>query len=130
MGAAYRLNDKTVIRGGFGKFYMSTASTQGQNGFSRSTSFVSSIDSGITPYDTLATPFRDGIMEPTGNTLGAMTNLGNGVNWLSRDGHLPYSWEYSLHLQREFKSWLFEAGYTSQQDLRHSLGPAAERHRA
>ncbi|MCE5307625.1 MAG: carboxypeptidase regulatory-like domain-containing protein [Acidobacteriales bacterium] len=112
VGAAFRLDNKTVIRAGFGKFYMSTGSTQGQNGFSRSTSFVSSIDSGITPYDTLATPFRNGIMEPTGNTLGGMTNLGNGVNWLSRDGHLPYSWEYSLHLQREFKSWLFEAGYT------------------
>lgn len=34
------------------------------------------------------------------------------MNWLSRDGHLPYSWEYSLHLQHEYKGWLFEGGYT------------------
>jgi hypothetical protein len=111
-GFAYRLNNKTVLRGGFGKFYQSSGSKQGQNGFSRSTSFVSSIDSGVRPYDTLEQPFRNGILEPTGSTLGAMTNLGNGVNWLNRDGHLPYSWEYSLHIQREFRNWLFEVGYS------------------
>jgi hypothetical protein len=111
-GAAYRLGGKTVIRGGFGKFYQSTGSMQGQNGFSRSTSVVSSIDSGITPYDTLETPFRNGIYAPSGNSLGAMTNLGSGVNWLSRDGHLPYSWEYSFHVQREVRGWLIEVGYT------------------
>ncbi len=112
VGAAYRLGNKTVIRGGFGKFYQSSGSKQGQNGFSRTTNVVSSIDSGITPYDTLETPFRNGILEPTGSTLGAMTNLGSGVSWLNRDGYLPYSWEYSLHLQHEFRSWLFEVGYT------------------
>ncbi|MEN6602415.1 MAG: carboxypeptidase regulatory-like domain-containing protein [Bryobacteraceae bacterium] len=112
VGAAYRLGDKTVIRGGFGKFYQGTGSTQGQNGFSRSTSFVSSRDSGMTPFDTLENPFQDGILAPTGDALGAMTNLGSGVNWLNRDGHLPYSWEYSLHVQRELGSWLFEIGYT------------------
>lgn len=112
VGLAYRIDDKTVIRGGFGKFYQSTGTMQGQNGFSRTTNLVSSIDGGLTPYDTLATPFRNGILEPTGNSLGGMTNLGNGVNWLNRDGHLPHSWEYSLHIQRELKSWLFEVGYS------------------
>jgi hypothetical protein len=112
VGAAYRLDSKTVIRGGFGKFYQSSGSTQGQNGFSQSTPFLDSIDSGLTLNDTFAKPFQAGILEPTGNTLGAMTNLGGGVNWLSRDGHLPYAWEYSMHVQREFRSWLFEVGYS------------------
>ncbi len=112
VGAAYRITNRTVLRGGFGKFYQSTGSKQGQNGFSRSTPFVQSQDSGITSYDTLATPFQNGILEPTGSSLGALTNLGNGVNWMSRDGHLPYSWEYSLHLQHEWKGWLFQGGYT------------------
>jgi len=112
VGFAYRLRKNTVLRGGFGKFYQSTGSKQGQNGFSRSTPFVNSIDAGLTPYDTLAQPFRNGILEPTGSTLGAMTNLGSGVNWMSRDGHLPYAWEYSLHLQHEWKGWLLQAGYS------------------
>lgn len=101
-----------MLRGGFGKFYQGSGSKQGQNGFSRTTNLVSSTDSGLTPYDTLANPFRDGILEPTGSSLGAMTNLGNGVNWMNRDGTLPYSWEYSLHLQHEWKGWLFQGGYT------------------
>ena len=115
VGFAYRLTNKTVVRGGFGKFYQSSGSKQGQNGFSRSTAFTQTIDAGLTPYDTLAMPFRNGILEPTGSSLGAMTNLGNGVNWMSRDGHLPYSWEYSLHLQHEWKGWLFQGGYTHNQ---------------
>lgn len=115
VGFAYRLTNRTVVRGGFGKFYQSTGTKQGQNGFSRSTSFTQTADAGLTPYDTLATPFRNGILEPTGSTLGAMTNLGNGVNWQTRDGHLPYSWEYSLHLQHEWKGWLFQGGYSHNQ---------------
>lgn len=115
VGFAYRLSNKTVLRGGFGKFYQSTGSKQGQNGFARTTNFTQSIDAGLTPYDTLATPYRNGILEPTGSSLGAMTNLGNGVNWMSRDGHLPYSWEYSLHLQHEWKGWLLQGGYTHNQ---------------
>jgi len=112
VGAAYRIAPRTVLRGGFGKFYQSTGSKQGQNGFSRSTPLVTSQDSGLTPWDTLANPFQNGILVPTGSSLGAMTNLGSGVNWMSRDGHLPYSWEYSLHLQHEWKGWLFQGGYT------------------
>jgi hypothetical protein len=115
VGFAYRLKPRTVLRGGFGKFYQSTGSKQGQNGFSRSTAFQQSIDAGLTPYDTLANPFRNGILEPTGSSLGPLTNLGSGVNWLSRNGHLPYSWEYSLHLQHEWKGWLFQGGYTHNQ---------------
>ncbi|MBI4890830.1 MAG: TonB-dependent receptor [Acidobacteria bacterium] len=115
VGFAYRVSNKTVVRGGFGKFYQSTGSKQGQNGFSRTTNFTSSIDAGLTPYDTLATPYRNGILEPTGSSLGALTNLGNGVNWMSRDGHLPYSWEYSLHVQHEWKGWLLQGGYTHNQ---------------
>jgi hemolysin activation/secretion protein len=28
------------------------------------------------------------------------------------DASRPYSWEYSLHLQQQVKSWLFEIGYS------------------
>ena len=115
VGAAWRLGRNTVIRGGFGKFYQSSGSRQGQNGFSRTTSLINSIDAGITPYDTLAQPFRDGILEPTGSSLGALTNLGNGVNWMNRVGTLPSSWEYSAHLQHEWRGWLFQGGITHNQ---------------
>jgi hypothetical protein len=112
VGFAYRLTPHTVFRGGFGRFTQASFETSGQNGFSRSTSFIATQDNYLTPYDTLANPFRSGILAPTGSSLGALTNLGQGVDWLNQDPSHFYSWEYSFHLQHQIKGWLFEVGYT------------------
>jgi hypothetical protein len=111
-GFAYRIRPTTVLRGGFGRFTQSADIKGGQNGFSRSTPFTRSLDSDLTPYDTMANPFRAGILAPTGSSLGALTNLGQGVNFINQDPTHPYSWEYSVHLQHQYKQWLFEAGYS------------------
>src|SRR5262245_29335350 len=60
IGFAYQFGRKTVLRGGFGRFTASSAIKGGQNGFSSTTSIISSADSGLTPYDTLSDPFRNG----------------------------------------------------------------------
>jgi len=61
----------------------------------------------------MATAFQStGVLTPTGATLGPLTNLGNGVNWTNPDPGRFHSWEYSLHLQHQIKSWLLEVGYT------------------
>jgi len=112
IGVAYQLGKNTVIRGGFGKFVQADFVTGGQNGFSRTTDFVASQDSFFTPYDTLANPFRGGILSPTGSSLGPLTNLGQGVNWDDPNLNRMYSWEYSVHLQHQLKDWLLEVGYT------------------
>jgi hypothetical protein len=111
-GFAYRLGPSTVVRGGFGRFTQASYDRGGQNGFSRTTSLVATQDNWITPYDTLANPFRNGIQPPTGSSLGALTNNGAGVDFNDPDPDRFYSWEYSLHLQHQIKSWLFEAGYS------------------
>lgn len=118
VGVAYRIAQKTVIRGGFGRFTQGSGTKAGQNGFSRSTPLNTTQDSRITAYDTLDTPFRDGILDPTGSSLGPWTNLGQGVNWLNQEAKQPYSWEYSLHLQHEYKSWLFDVGYSHNKTCR------------
>jgi hypothetical protein len=113
IGFAYRLRPHTVIRGGLGKFVMASFDTGGQTGFSRTTNFTATQDNYSTPYDTLSNPFRGGILAPTGSSLGPMTNLGQGPGTLyAENAPRMYSWEYSLHLQQEWKGWLFEAGYT------------------
>jgi hypothetical protein len=112
VGFAYQLGQKTVIRGGFGRFVQAGFTTGGQNGFSRSTSLTATQDNYRTPYDTLADPFRSGILPPTGSSLGPLTNLGQGVNWDNSDLGRLYSWEYSLHIQRQVRNWLFEIGYS------------------
>ncbi len=112
IGAAYKLGPNTVIRGGVGRFAQASYITGGQNGFSRSTTFIATNDNWRTPVDTLENPFRTGILNPTGSSLGALTNLGQGVNWTNPNPGRFHSWEYSLHLQHQVKSWLFEVGYT------------------
>jgi hypothetical protein len=111
-GFAYRLAANTVLRGGFGRFVQADFVTGGQNGFSRSTNLTATQDNFRTPYETLADPFRNGILAPTGSSLGPLTNLGQGVNWDNPDLGRMYSWEYSLHIQRQVRNWLFEAGYS------------------
>jgi len=117
-GFAYQIAKSTVVRGGIGRFVPGTAFQGGQNGFSRQSPFVASIDNNITPYDTLASPFshaNSGILLPTGSSLGGLTNLGQGVNWGNQDPGRPYGVQYSLQVQRDLKSWLIEVGYSHQQ---------------
>lgn len=111
-GFAYRIGRNTVIRGGVGRFVQATFITAGQNGFSRSTSLITTKDNYVSYYDTLDNPYRDGIQAPTGSSLGALTNLGQGISWTNPDYGRPYSWVYSVHLQHQLKSWLFEVGYS------------------
>lgn len=112
VGFAYNLGPNTMIRGGFGRFTQASFITAGQNGFSRTTLLAATQDNYLTPYDTLDNPFRNGILAPTGSTLGPLTNLGQSYNWTNPDAGRPYSWEYSVHLQHQWRDWLFEAGYT------------------
>ena len=112
VGFAYKLGPNTVIRGGGGRFSQASFDTGGQNGFSRSTTLNVTSDNFFTPFDALDNPYRNGILPPTGSSLGALTNLGQGVTWNYQDQRRFYSWEYSLHLQHQLKSWLFELGYT------------------
>lgn len=122
-GFAYQLDKSTAIRGGVGRFVQGTSVKGGQNGFSRTTPVISSIDSGRTPYDTLDNPFRNGILEPTGSSLGALTNLGQGVSWVNQDPLRPYSWQYSFAVQKELKSWLLEIGYSHQNTFNIQSSP-------
>ncbi len=112
VGLAYRLGKSTVIRGGFGRFTQASYEKGGQNGFSRTTSFIATTDNYLTPADTLANPFRGGIQLPTGSSLGPLTNLGSGVDFYDPNPGRQYSWAYNVQLQHQIKSWLFEIGYT------------------
>jgi hypothetical protein len=131
IGFAYKLGPNTVIRGGVGRFMQASFNTPGSNGFSRSTSLNATSDNYRTYYDTLDNPYRDGILAPTGASLGALTNLGQSVTWSNPDPGRFNSWEYSLHLQHQLKAWLFELGYTHNktyditQDLNQNLASFA-----
>ena len=112
IGFAYQIRPTTVIRGGVGRFVQASWENASQLGFSATTPLIATQDNYTTPYDTLANPFHSGILAPTGASLGPLTMLAQSQKWVNPDASRPYSWEYSLHLQQQVKSWLFEIGYS------------------
>ena len=96
------LGNKTVFRGGTGVFMFPVNNpSYNQPGFSQATSMVASLDSFLTPYATLANPFRDGFQQPTGSSLGLATNLGKSLSYYNPTIHNAYSVRWELSFQRE-----------------------------
>jgi hypothetical protein len=114
-GFAWQVLQKTVLRGGYSISYLPTTGLftgLDRTGFSLTTPLVASIDGGFTPNETLANPFPNGRLEPVGSKLGALTQLGQGINGNSRNLRRGYSQQWGLSLQRELAgNWLVEAGY-------------------
>jgi hypothetical protein len=114
VGFAYRLNDKTVLRGGTGVYVIPfiIAGTN-QMGYSQSTPFTATQDRGLTFQSTLSNPYPLGVLQPVGNSLGPNTFLGQGLSrFISLDAQNPELLRYQLTVQRELPGqWLLEVGY-------------------
>ncbi len=115
LGVAYQLSPRTVLRAGFGIFFTPLGSDRvnaGQQGFSRRTTLVPSLDNGLTFRATLADPFPDGILEPYGAALGLRTFLGQSVSFISPRLKSGYMQRWSVNLQRELPHRvLLDLGY-------------------
>jgi hypothetical protein len=119
LGFAYQLDDKTVVRGGFG-IYTAPFVIDGvnQTGFSQATNIVPTLNAGLTfaPACTtcgnLFNPFPTGVADPPGATLGLATFLGRDLDLtpVVRSNAQTQRWELSV--QRELPGhWLVEAAY-------------------
>jgi hypothetical protein len=112
VGFAYKLNDKTVMRGSYGVFFLRQYEEGPSTGYSQQTPLVSSIDGGLTPNVTLNNPFPNGLLQPIGNSQGAATNLGLGIGAQYLDRPLPYSQQWSFGFERELPGgWTVETSY-------------------
>lgn len=89
VGVAYQILNKLVFRGGYGVFFVPNYYGQGPNtGFSQGTPWVTSLNGGLTPSSTLSgnptlglpSAFPNGEVQPTGNSLGGLTDVGFGLN--------------------------------------------------
>ncbi|MFN8005081.1 MAG: TonB-dependent receptor [Acidobacteriota bacterium] len=104
VGFAYSITDKTVLRGGYGRYYVNPVGAPGYptNGFSIQTPFVSSNDSNRTPIaNSLANPFPTGVLRPAGSSLGLETFLGLGFSYSNPSFVVPKVDNYSLGIQRQ-----------------------------
>ncbi|HEV8146680.1 MAG TPA: hypothetical protein VGP79_09875, partial [Bryobacteraceae bacterium] len=114
VGIAYKLTDKTVIRSGFGMFAGFLGERRGdvfQNGFTQNTNQVLTTNNGLTFLSTLANPFPNGVAEPVGAAAGKQTFLGQGFTYFNQNPKIPVTIRWEFSLQREFKTFLFEANY-------------------
>jgi len=113
-GFAYKLNDKTVLRGGTGTYVVPfIISGTNQMGYSQSTPFTATQDRGLTFQSTLSNPYPLGVLQPVGNSLGPNTFLGQSLNrFAPLDLASAQLWRYQVTVQRELPAqWLLEAGY-------------------
>lgn len=112
-GFAYKLNDKTVLRGGWGIFTVPfVIAGANQPGFSQSTPITASVNNGLTFLADLANPFPTGVLSPPGASLGLATFLGQGVSFTPLDLNNTQAQRWSFGIQRELPgNWLVELQY-------------------
>ncbi len=113
IGFAYKWNDKTVLRGGWGLYTAPfTINGVNQSGFSLSTPAFGSFDGGQTFVSSLENPFPFGVLTPAGASLGLSALLGQGVTFLPRDLNNTQTQRWSFGVQRELPgNWLVELQY-------------------
>jgi outer membrane receptor protein involved in Fe transport len=123
VGFAWKVADKTVIRGGIGLFYGTMMGVGGAgvnygvSGFAAATNMVTSLD-GVTPYRYLSNPYPEGLVAATGSKLGTATLLGQTLNMTDRGNYVPYSAQWNFDIQRELPlGVLFDIGYAGNRGI-------------
>ncbi|MFN0106274.1 MAG: carboxypeptidase regulatory-like domain-containing protein [Bryobacteraceae bacterium] len=103
IGAAFQLSDKTVLRGGYGLYYLNPNNDFLQTaGFATNTDIVRSLDGNRTVLpNLLSNPFPNGFATPSGSSLGAATFVGRNNNWFDPNFSTPKVHQFSVGVQRQ-----------------------------
>ena len=101
VGTAYSINDKTVLRAGWGKYYLNPTSQSFNAGFAQGTSIITSLDGNRTPTYLLSNPWPSGIQSAPGSSLGPLTFLGRNPSFSNPDFIVPNVHQFSVGIQRE-----------------------------
>lgn len=116
-GAALRLNDKTVLRGGFGLFAGFLGERRGdviQPGFTRTTTLpLTTLANGAQiPQSISLFPTNISIVEPVGNAAGKQTGLGGSVSFFNQHPKVGKQARWQIGFQRQLPGgFVAEAEY-------------------
>jgi hypothetical protein len=118
VGAAYRLDDKTVIRAGFGTFVVPSDtnfldSPSGSALNSLANSMVTTNDSNVTVANTLSNPFPTGLSPAPGRSASyQQILLGGSGNFSTADQPTGIAWQWNVAVQRQLPLGIaLEAAY-------------------
>jgi Carboxypeptidase regulatory-like domain len=126
IGFAYQILNNTVLRGGVGRFVEASFNpSSNQTGFSSTTPYCPSACSN---YDTVGAtwdnPFPQGLVAPTGNSFGVLTNVGSPTGgtptYVDPNIGRIYVDSATLAVQRQISGYLFEVGGVFNET--HGLG--------
>ncbi len=121
LGIAYKVTDRLVSRAGAGIFYLNPSALLGDDGggqfqgFSSSTSYNATQQNGYLPLNLVSNPFPGGINQPTGNSQGLNTLVGDGQSsiWLYGPHPVGYTEQWSADLQYQINPHtVFDIGYS------------------
>ncbi len=124
VGAAYAINSKTAVRGGYGIFWAPLAfSFQSTIGYSQSTPIIGSLDNNITPATSLANPYPNGLLRPIGRADGGLTGVGQSLSIPDKDATSGYVQQYSFDFQRQLPgNFVLGVGYIGSKSLHLAQG--------
>ena len=109
VGFTYTPTRTAVVRGGYGLTFLDSSTDRGtSSGFTRTTTYVASLDANRTPANRLSNPFPTGILQPSGPALGPATALGTGISYHIGDRKIPefHTWSIGVQQQLPWRSVL------------------------
>jgi hypothetical protein len=109
LGFAYSVNDKTVIRGGYGIFWtpndiIYSASPVNDPADTFTTSYIASTNGNVTPTGTFTNPFPSGIVTPPGHspdTINKIVLNNGGATAVDPNEKLGFMQQFNLDIQRQ-----------------------------
>lgn len=101
IGVSLGLNDKLVMRGGWGMASALGIELGAQSTWEQDTAYNTSTDGGLTPTDYFrnGSPYPNGITTPPGNSQGLASGVGDGYSFDQRNRKIPISQQYSFGFQ-------------------------------
>jgi hypothetical protein len=123
-GFAYELTSRTIVRGGYAIFFLPvtgglTGQSLGAAGFAATTTYVSSLDGGLTPASVLSNPFPNGFSQAPGSQPGLLSQIGQDIPTAIRGDRSAYAQEWNLNIQHELPlGILFDIAYAGNKGTR------------
>lgn len=126
LGLAWQPVTPLVMRGGFGMAYgpstqMVANSALNTDGFFAATSWNATAynaDGNTVMVNSLSNPFPNGVVQPTGNSLGPATNIGNELDTELHSQPTPVTYDYNFGIEYQLPgAYIVSAAYVGSHGL-------------